>query len=345
MPEANSTLLRPLGTVLVVDDYEANRKLLERLLVRHQYRVVLAAGGRDALAAVAQEPPDVVVTDLRMPNGDGFELCRAMKASAATRLIPIVIMTGAMESGDRMRAIEAGADDFLTKPIDQAELAARLRSLVRVKHFTDDLDSAEAVLRSLALTIEARDAYTLGHCERLGSYAADLGRTLGLNDDHILTLTRGGYFHDLGKIALPDAILLKPGPLTREEFLKVQEHPVVGDRLCGDLRSLRLVRPIVRMHHERLDGSGYPDGLKGDAIPLLAQIIGIVDAYDAMTTDRPYRKALTAHEAWEQLVAEVKGGRMQGELVDAFVAIQSAQPTARRAARHAGHDSRQSGAA
>jgi putative two-component system response regulator len=250
-----------------------------------------------------------------------------------------------MESGDRMRAIEAGADDFLTKPIDQAELAARLRSLVRVKHFTDDLDSAEAVLRSLALTIEARDAYTLGHCERLGSYAADLGRTLGLNDDHILTLTRGGYFHDLGKIALPDAILLKPGPLTREEFLKVQEHPVVGDRLCGDLRSLRLVRPIVRMHHERLDGSGYPDGLKGDAIPLLAQIIGIVDAYDAMTTDRPYRKALTAHEAWEQLVAEVKGGRMQGELVDAFVAIQSAQPTARRAARHAGHDSRQSGAA
>jgi putative two-component system response regulator len=345
MPEATPTLPRPSGTVLVVDDYDANRRLLERLLVRHHYRVMLAAGGVDALAAVAQDPPDVVLTDLRMPNGDGFELCRAMKASAATRLIPIVIMTGAMESGDRIRAIEAGADDFLTKPIDQAELAARLRSLVRVKHFTDDLDSAEAVLRSLALTIEARDAYTIGHCDRLASYAADLGHALGLSHDDIITLTRGGYFHDLGKIALPDAILLKRGPLTREEFLKVQEHPVVGERLCGDLRSLRLVRPIVRMHHERLDGSGYPDGLKGDAISLLAQIIGIVDAYDAMTSDRPYRKALAAHEACGQLVAEVKAGRMRGDLVDAFVAIRTAQPTARLSARDAGRESRASGAA
>jgi putative two-component system response regulator len=324
MPEADSKSRRPLGTVLVVEDDDANRRLLERLLARQDYRVVLATGGSDALAAATNDPPDIVVTDLRMPNGDGLELCRAMKASAATRLIPVVLMTGSMESGDRMRAIEAGANDFLTKPIDLAELTARVRSLIHVKHFTDDLDSAEVVLRSLALTIEARDAYTLGHCERLAGYAADLGRALGLRDEDLVTLTRGGYFHDLGKIAVPDAILLKNGPLTREEFLKVQEHPIAGERLCGDLRSLRLVRPIVRMHHERLDGSGYPDGLAGDAISLLAQIIGIVDAYDAMTTTRPYRAALAAPEACAQLLEEVKRGRMRADLVDAFLAIRSA---------------------
>ena len=165
----------------------------------------------------------------------------------------------------------------LTKPIDRPELNARVRSLVRLKRFTDDLDSAEAVLRSLALMVEARDAYTQDHCERLAQYATELGEALQLPEDDLVTLARGGYFHDIGKIALPDAILLKPTDLTPEEYERVKEHPVIGDRLCGNLRVLHRVRPIVRHHHERLDGSGYPDGLSGDAVPLLAQIISIVD--------------------------------------------------------------------
>lgn len=309
----------PVGSVLVVDDLAANRQLFERLLRQQQYEVRLATSGEDALAAVAAKPPDVVLTDLRMANGDGLELCRAMKAAVATRLIPIIIMTGAVESGDRIRAIEAGADDFLAKPVDHAELRARVRSLMRVKRVTDDLDSAETVLRSLALTIEARDTYTAGHCERLAQYATNLGRALDLSHEDLVTLERGAYFHDLGKISIPDAVLLKAGSLTPAEFVLVRQHPVVGDRLCGDLRVLQRVRPIVRYHHERLDGSGYPEGLRGDAIPLLAQIVGVLDTYDAMTTDRPYRAALDRSVAQQLIRDEVKQGRLRSDLVELFL--------------------------
>lgn len=308
------------GKVLVVDDLEANLRLLEELLKAQGYDVLCAGDGNEALTLVELERPDVIVSDVRMPKRDGFELCRELKASPDTRLTPVVLMTGSQEVEDRVRAIEAGADDFLTKPIDRPELNARVRSLVRLKRFTDDLDSAEAVLRSLALMVEARDSYTQDHCQRLAHYATNVGRVLNLSDDDLLTLARGGYFHDIGKIALPDSILLKRGRLTPEEYLRVKEHPVVGDRLCGDLRVLHRVRPIVRHHHERLDGSGYPDGLSGDAVPLLAQIISIVDLFDAMTTTRPYREALPAETAIEQLRKEVTKGWRRQDLVDAFVA-------------------------
>ena len=191
---------------------------------------------------------------------------------------------------------------------------------MQVKNVTDDIDSAEAVLRSLALMIEVRDAYTEGHCERLARYATEMGYLLGLPDEDLQALARGGYFHDIGKIALPDSILLKPEALTADEFERVKEHPVVGDRLCGDLRALHRVRSIVRHHHERLDGSGYPDGLKGDAIPLLAQIIGIVDVYDAMTTTRPYRAARSSEEALTELNREVDRGWRRADLVNVFSA-------------------------
>jgi len=309
----------PAGTVLVVDDLDANLRLLEQLLKAQGYAVLCAGDGQEALELVGLEHPDVIISDVRMPKRDGFELCRELKASPQTRLTPVVLMTGSQEIEDRVRAIDAGADDFLTKPIDRPELNARVRSLMRVKRFTDDLDSAEAVLRSLALMVEARDAYTQDHCARLASYATELGRELQLSDDDLLTLARGGYFHDIGKIALPDSILLKPGDLTPEEYERVKEHPVVGDRLCGDLRALHRVRPIVRHHHERLDGSGYPDGLSGDAVPLLAQIISIVDLYDAMTTTRPYREARSPSAAIAQLQEDVRQGWRRKDLVDAFV--------------------------
>jgi len=230
-----------------------------------------------------------------------------------------VLMTGMSESDDRVRAIDAGATDLLSKPIDQQELKVRMRSLMQLKHFTDDLDTAEAVLKSLALMIEARDAYTEGHCERLSRYAVEFGRHLRLGEEDLAALAKGGYFHDIGKIALPDEILRKAGPLTPEEREKMKEHPVIGDRLCGNLRSLHRVRPIVRHHHERLDGSGYPDGLRGDAVPLLAQIVGIVDVYDAITTTRPYRKAESPEAAFAQLLLEVERGWRSRQLVEAFI--------------------------
>jgi len=320
LPQVSGPRRRSAGTVLVVDDLDANLSALAAVLRFEGYDVLTAANGAEAYDIVLRDQPDLVLSDVRMPVLDGFGLCRQMKADPEICLIPVVLLTGATEAQDRLRAIEAGANDFLTKPIDQSELKARVRSLMQIKHITDELDSAEAVLRSLALMIEVRDAYTEGHCQRLAGYATELGTLLGLPDDDLQALGRGGYFHDIGKIALPDSILLKPSALTPAEFEQVKEHPVVGDRLCGDLRALHRVRSIVRHHHERLDGSGYPDGLSGEAIPLLAQIIGIVDVYDAMTTTRPYRSARSSEEALSELEREVRRGWRRADLVEVFAA-------------------------
>jgi putative two-component system response regulator len=244
-----------------------------------------------------------------------------LKEVAATLLVAVVLLTALNDSAAKIRAIEAGADDFLTKPPNPAELRARVRSLLRLKRYTDDLESAESVILSLALTIEARDASTEGHCQRLAVYATALGRALGLDHDALAALKRGGFLHDIGKIAIPDAILLKTGALTPDEYRAIQQHTIVGDRLCGELRSLKQVRSIVRHHHERLDGSGYPDGLRGDQIPLLAQIIGIVDVFDALTTARPYKPARPVAYAIEELSREAAQGWRRRDLVEVFARL------------------------
>jgi putative two-component system response regulator len=307
--------------VLVVDDIEANRTLVSRLLSADGHRVTVAEDGRAALQSVRRDPPDLVLMDVMMPHLDGFEVCRALKQHPQTRLVPVVLVTALQNSEDRLRGIEAGADDFVSKPFNQHELRARIRSLIRIKRYTDDLDTAESVILSLALTIEARDRCTEGHCQRLAGYAAALGRQLRLSDDEISALARGGYLHDIGKVGVPDAILLKPDRLTAAEYEVMKQHAVIGDRLCGELRSLRGVRPIVRHHHERRDGSGYPDGLRGDAIPLLAQITAIVDVFDALTTERPYKNALSIERAYGELTQEADRGWHRPDLVDAFIAL------------------------
>jgi len=307
------------GRVLVVDDIAPNRHLIRTMLARDGHEVLEADNGRQALAIARETDPDLVTLDVLMPGLDGFATCAALKQHEATRLMPVVLVTGLNSSADRVRGIEAGADDFLSKPVDPHELSARVRSLIRLKRYTKDLDSAEAVIVSLALTIEARDAATDGHCQRLAEYATRLGRALGLNEDDLSALRRGGYLHDIGKVGVPDSVLLKPGPLTPAELAQMKSHTLIGDRLCGQLRSLRRVRPIVRHHHERLDGSGYPDGLKGDAIPLLAQIMGIVDVYDALMPPRPYKPAFTSAEAFAEIYCEVNRGWRSRELVDTFV--------------------------
>lgn len=307
--------------VLIVDDIDANQRLVARLLAADGYSFDYATDGREAIIKVANDPPDLVLMDVVMPNVDGFDACRAVKQNPATRLVPVVLVTSLHDSPDRLRGIEAGADDFVSKPFNSHELRARVRSLIRIKRYTDDLDTAESVILSLALTIEARDAYTEGHCQRLARYASELGRALGLGDDDVAALERGGFLHDIGKVGVPDAVLLKRERLTPAEYEVMKAHTVIGDRLCGELRSLRRVRPIVRHHHERLDGSGYPDGLSGDNVPLLAQITGIVDVFDALITDRPYRAALSVDAAIAELRDEASRGWRSRGLVEAFIRI------------------------
>ncbi len=309
----------PLGTVLVCDDEDINRALLERLLKKFGYDVVPVASGDEAVATLRHRHVDLVLLDVQMPGINGFEVCAYLKHAPETRLIPIALVTGLNAREHKIRGLQAGADDFIGKPFDPEELQARVASLVRLKQYTDDLDSTEGILRSLALMIEARDQYTDGHCERLSHYAVALGAVLSQSAEDLAALDRGGYLHDIGKIGIPDALLLKPSSLTAEEFEMMKQHTVIGDRLCGELRSLRLVRRIVRQHHERLDGSGYPDGLRGDEISVLAQIVSTVDLYDAVTSARPYRPALPPEYAFTELRDEAARGLRNPEMVEAFI--------------------------
>ena len=309
------------GRILVVDDVEGNVRLAQAVLEPQGYVVSSASDGRAALIEIHRNHPDLILLDVMMPGLDGFETCRQLKKDTATRLIPVVLVTALRDSRDRIRGIEAGADDFVSKPFNPHELRARVGSLVRIKRYTDDLESADAMILSLAMTIEARDASTNGHCQRLAAYASALGARIGLPEADLAALRRGGFLHDIGKVGIPDAVLLKRGPLSPDEYKVMQSHTLIGDRLCGELRSLRAVRPIVRSHHERLDGSGYPDALKGDEIPLLAHIMGIVDVFDAMTTVRPYRQPTTPAAACEELIREANHGRHGRDLVHAFVSI------------------------
>ncbi len=309
------------GRVLVVDDVEGNVRLAESVLEQDGYIVSSASDGQSALAEIERSHPDLILLDVMMPGLDGFETCRQLKKDPDTRLIPVVLVTALRDPRDRIRGIEAGADDFLSKPFNPHELRARVRSLVRIKRYTDDLESADAMIISLAMTIEARDASTNGHCQRLAAYASTLGARIGLSDSDLSALRHGGFLHDIGKVGIPDAVLLKRGPLSPDEYKVMQSHTLIGDRLCGELRSLRAVRPIVRSHHERLDGSGYPDALRGGNVPLLAHIMGIVDVYDAMTTERPYRGPTTPDAACEELIREAARGRHGRDLVEVFVEL------------------------
>ncbi len=307
--------------ILVVDDQEENLELLEALLSVHDYQIIRARNGQEALTQVAEEPPDLILLDTHMPPPDGYQVCKEIKQNEDTRLIPIIIVTTSGELESRVRGIEAGADDFLTKPVHRVELDARVGSLLRLKQFTNELENVEGVLVSLGLAVEAKDPSTQGHCERLADYGVQLGRRFGLPADHLMALRRAGYLHDLGKIAVPEAILLKPGRLTPEEWEVMRKHPEVGERICAPLRSMRLVLPIIRHHHERWDGSGYPDRLKGEMIPLTARILQIVDVFDALRTERPYKAGLSSAEALKILEEENNRGWYDPKVVAEFVAM------------------------
>jgi putative two-component system response regulator len=307
--------------VLVVDDEPSVTSFLARLLVREGYVVNTAHDGPSALTSIAEHPPDVVLLDVMVPGLDGFEVCRRLKREPGTRLMPVVLVTALSAREDRIKGLEAGADEFLTKPVDTHELLTRVRSLARVKRYTDDLDSAASIIMTLAVMIEARDGYAEGHCHRMANYATALGRSLQLGSDDLQALHRGGFLHDIGMLAISEAVLRKAGALEPEEYELIKSHTLVGDSLVSNLRSLQAVRPIIRHHHELLDGSGYPDRLRGDDIPLLAQIMSLVDIYDAVTTQRPYRQAKPIDEAVAVLRNQVQRGWRRSDLVEQFVSL------------------------
>jgi putative two-component system response regulator len=306
--------------VLVVDDVPVNVKILEAMLFPLKYKVSKAFSGLEALALIERGDIDLVLLDIMMPGIDGIEVCRRIKSQEHTRIIPVVMVTALDEIEAKIRSIEAGADDFISKPVNELELLARTRSLIAVKRLNENMIGFENVLISLANAVEAKDVYTRGHTKRVSSMAMQLGKRINLSSRELEALRIGGILHDIGKIGIPDAILKKEGALDPDEWAVMETHPDVGYRLVYPLkRTLHQALDIIRYHHEKMDGSGYPDGLKGEAICMVARIMAVVDCYDALITDRPYRQAFTQEEVLRLMRQEAGEGKLDGQVVDTLI--------------------------
>jgi putative two-component system response regulator len=307
--------------ILVVDDNVNIATLLRQELMAEGYEVATACDGLEALALVAALPPDLILLDIDLPGLSGSEICRRLKSDPATRLIPIVMITGQSALQNRLDAWEYGADDFLPKPFHLVEVTTRCRSLLRIKRLVEERDSAEAVVFALARAVEAKSPYTHGHSERVTRYALDLAGAVGLAAEQREVLRKGGLLHDIGKIRTPDAILDKPGRLTPAEYAVVKGHAAHGAHIVEPLHSVRDAVPLIRWHHERLDGQGYPDGLRGEQIPLLVRLLSVADVYDSVTSDRPYRAALPHEEALGLLRDSARNGGLDPDLVARFAEV------------------------
>jgi putative two-component system response regulator len=312
-------------TILIVDDIDLNRRLLKAMLKTANYRILEAKRPSIALNTLEREKVDLVVVDLMMPEMSGPEFCRLLKSNRRTQLIPILMATSVQGPENEIVGIESGADEFLIKPLQPTVVRTRIRAMLRNKALVDSLEEAETILFALAQSVEHRDKYTGLHCERLAAYSIALGQALGLNKQDQLALYRGGFLHDIGKISIPDVILFKRGLLSEEEWQMMRLHTIRGEEICRPMKTLAPVLPIIRSHHERWDGSGYPDGLRGEEIPLLARILQVADIYDALTTARPYKPAFSHQHAIEIMLEEARRGWRDPELVPLFSGI--AQPS------------------
>ncbi|MBI5365854.1 MAG: response regulator [Planctomycetes bacterium] len=313
------------ATVLIVDDSDTNRNLLRAMLASEGFDLLFAKDGLEAIQVTLASYPDLILLDAMMPNMDGFQTCRVLREDPRTHLLPIIMVTSLEDLQDKVRAFDAGADDFVPKPVNPVELRARVRSHLRIKRLTDNLESAENVLFSLARAVEAKDRYTEGHVERVSEVSALVAGALGLPQDEVDIVRKGGILHDIGKIGIRDDVLNKPGKLTSVEFSIISQHTVIGEDICKPLRSIRHLLSIIRSHHERLDGSGYPDHLKGDQITMGARIVAVADCYDAMTTDRPYRRAMSEAQALDLLHRGVAKNWWDGGVVEQLIVLSHAE--------------------
>lgn len=334
--------------VLIVDDEDLNLQLLEMMLLPSDYTVLKAGNGRQAVDIAQRSRPDVILMDIMMPVMNGIEATRILKSDEATRDIPIVMTTALRDVQDRIRALEAGADDYMSKPFDMTELRLRVKHLVQVKAYRDHLKHYNELLERqvqertrqlqqayeqirivsletihiLSRTADFKDEGSGRHIQRIGGYAAAIARKVGLKPVTIERLLYAAPMHDIGKIAIPDSILLKPGKLEPDEWEIMKTHATIGWKLLsvGKAAIIRLAAAIARTHHERWDGTGYPDGLRGRQIPLAGRIVAIADVFDALVSDRPYKKAFSVEEA-VPIIREGRGAHFEPELTDAFLDI------------------------
>ena len=309
--------------ILIVDDCPDTHRMIKTYFINDPYEIISAINGYEALHMIEEKTPDLILLDVLMPGINGFDVCKQLKENPATFLVPIIMITALEDSANKIRGIELGVDDFITKPFQLVELKARVASLLRVKKFTDELDNAEKIIISLALAVESKDENLIGHCNRLANYATILAKKLKMSEEEIEVIRKGAILHDIGKVSISDHILLKTAPLSTEEFEIIKEHPVIGERICKPLATLSPVLPIIRSHQERYNGSGYPDGLSGRQIPVNTHIVSIVDCYDALTSNRPYRKALSKTEALRVLGQETKDGLWEKKLLENLTDIVS----------------------
>lgn len=304
------------SNILIVDDEPLNLKLLRALLDNSRYILYTAQSGEEAFSILNRIDIDLVLLDIMMPGIDGFEICNRIKSREETRMTPVILVTALDSLEIKVRGIEAGADDFITKPPNRLELAARVKSLLKIKKLNNSLTSIENVLFSMARTVEAKDRYTHGHVDRVSEMAVRIGKCMGLGGYELEALRFGGVFHDIGKMGIPENILNKPGPLNEKEWEVMKTHPEIGYKICLPLkRNLGPALDIVRHHHEKLDGSGYPDGLTGDDISVVARIMTVADIYDALRTDRPYRKALSRMNSLNVLRENAQKGELDSAVV------------------------------
>lgn len=312
--------------ILAVDDMATNRKLLSYVLKAPEYHVIEAAEGMQALEILRNESVDVVLLDVMMPGMDGFETCRRIREELGLTLLPVIMVTAMGNPDDVVRGMAVGADDYVTKPFNGVELLARVKAALERKRLTDRLDDTESVLFSLARMVEARDENTGDHCDRLAHMSVVFGKELGLAYDDLEALRRGGVLHDIGKLGIPDNILLKKGKLDADEWSIMKQHTVIGAALCSPLRTMQRTVDIVRCHHERWNGTGYPAGLAGEKVPLLARVFQIVDVYDALSSERPYKPAFPHEKVIGIMEQETVSGFWDPELMAAFLKILRERP-------------------
>ena len=322
------TAVRPLTLVpkknpkiLVVDDNPTNVELLFAYLKPFGYKLEKAFDGEAALKMIESDPPDLILLDLMMPGLSGYEVCEKIKSETSTQLIPVIVITALKELSDKIKAIEMGADDFLMKPFNKVELITRVKSLLKLKELYDDVDRSETIIFTLAEMLEAKDVYTRGHSERVAKYSVLLARYIGLSDSDQEWIRRGALLHDVGKIGVRESILNKPERLSQEELAHIRSHPARGCEICRTLNSLEPVLPIIRHHHERMDGLGYPDGVSDKEISLGPRIVSVADAYDALTSNRPYRKGIPPQDALKIMESEKESGQWDPTLVVEFIKL------------------------
>lgn len=311
--------LVPSARVLVAERHEPNARHVAEYLEAVGHTVLLASDGEEALRSIRRDDPEIAILDVGIPRLNAYQLCERVKNHPTTRNISVIMLVSPSAQDEKIRGLEVGAEDFLCRPVNKLELLARVKSLVKVKRLNDQVETTENVIFGLARMLENKVSSSASDYQRLADHACLLGRALGLMEEDLDILRKGAILHDIGKIAVREEVLQKPGSLSEEEFNEIKLHPEVGERICGPLRCADLVLPIIRHHQERWDGKGYPDGLRGEQIPLMARILSIADAYDAMLSPRPYRPALEPEEAQENL-RQGAGAQWDPHLIDVFLA-------------------------